>query len=319
MAHPQKLKSWILSAAASKSIRVEQGTWISEFFPTFADISATTNINGEEIAGSAFGENEDLALTKAIAEMLERAIIREHAFPNSNGTAAHITAEAAAIHATQELQERDLFLCHFLTRTPFAAISQPGRKTHMFTQWLQHHKVKLSLYELGSTGALCLIDGRSAAKPFGFIISTSLNETRDEATLSTVLSAGRRAHRILTQNQPLQSLTLNEFSKIDRPNFQHHGQLALNIDYANSIAYLFANGSPAGAQPQVNPEIETLMSKKPLLADCPLVVTRATSPDVQNLFIGAPTPEKVNLQRLSSFAGRPLNHEALNPLPHPFD
>lgn len=320
MALPSSLRSWILRAATSRAIRVEQGLWIAEFFPQLTDISVSTHINGKEVFGSAYGETEDLALTKAVAELLERAVVVEQNLATSSGLAAHTTAEAAAVNAAQELQERDLFLCHFLTRTPFTPTFQYPAAIEPFSKWLQHQKAEICFFELGKTGSVCLIDGRKCTTPFGFILSAAQKESPLQATLSTAISAGRRAHRILTSNRATPSLSLSEFLEIERPSFQHHGQLALNIDYANSIAELFT-GAPSHRPelPHATFEVTSLKPQEPRLAECPLTVVCATSPDLQLLFTGALTSTKVNLARLSAFAGRALNFEHLNPLPHPFD
>lgn len=85
-------------------------------------------INGKDILVTGEADTQDLAITKAVAEFIERCVLIESSenqpeIKTSNGWAAHTDAESAQENAIRELVERDAVLRHWYTRTPFDVIS----------------------------------------------------------------------------------------------------------------------------------------------------------------------------------------------------
>ena len=75
------------------------------------------------VSGLGTDSDEQTAYLKAIMEYIERQIMLEHGpafgFESSNGIAAHRTMAQAYKSALYEVYERDAFLLHWYTRTPF--------------------------------------------------------------------------------------------------------------------------------------------------------------------------------------------------------
>jgi hypothetical protein len=283
LAHSTGINKWVLKNARSAGISIEHATWTREVLPEITDILVSIQYNGESIHGWGADRQEELALTKAFAEATERVVVHEQKMTNSNGLAAHTDPTLACELAVNELQERDLFLCHYLTRTPFVRIFSPENKYPELEAWLVMGGIKQNFFHLGNQGIVYLLDGRSAQIPFGFIISISRKNSAAEATDSAVISASRTAHRLYSKHRTLQTLTLNEFRKIKHPSFSHHGELALDVDFANQIAYLFEGAghtipelnSAAPALQLFQPQIESLRS-------CSLHVAHAISDKYQS-------------------------------------
>lgn len=84
---------------------------------------------GKRIYGYGESTRELFAYEKAIAELVEREAMFLHGIQlgikTTNGLAAHRFTFLAKQTAKIELQERDAFLRHWLTRTPLLKISDP--------------------------------------------------------------------------------------------------------------------------------------------------------------------------------------------------
>lgn len=319
MATEIELIGWALKNAAPLDLKIEHTTWISEFFPDLTDVAVHIHISDHKWDGWGWGRSEEIALAKAIAEAMERSVLQQYVFPTSNGLAAHLTPEKAANAARSELIERDLFLSHFLTKTPLQSFKNESDlgSVSKFRNWLSERGADLKFYNLSDLGTLCLIDGRRAG--FGFSIGIAIKGSLSESVIASTIEAGRRVHRILTGRDKLNPMQIEEFLSLGRPSFTDHGRLSLNPAYANQIAFLFETDIEWTPSLLCEVDVEPLFLSNSELTPCPLHFARATSPAAQNLFLGAPKIELVNLKRLSEFTGRPMSWADINPLPHPLD
>jgi hypothetical protein len=117
---------WKTLPFAYSSLRVSEGSRPEGFRFYKYIINIEANLNGRDLLVCGEANTRDLAMTKAIAELLERSALFAHqdkvAFVSSNGWAAHSTMEDAKSAAIMELVERDAILAQWYTRTPFLEI-----------------------------------------------------------------------------------------------------------------------------------------------------------------------------------------------------
>ncbi len=97
------------------------------YFPEIINLKA--RFKGTEILTCGEAESVELAMTKAVAELLERAAMKTWSEQNpsagarsSNGWAAHSTSEQSKMAAVFEVAERDAVLAQWYTSTPFIKI-----------------------------------------------------------------------------------------------------------------------------------------------------------------------------------------------------
>ena len=236
----------------------------------------------------------------------------------SNGIAAHLGQEQAQRAAINELAERDLFLCHYLTKTPLAPLCTRllSPECLNLNDWLLSKQAQVYIRRLGAKGAVVIIDGHECDNPFGLIVGLGLKEDQPSSIVSALIEAGRRAHRLISHPEQIKNISLQEFAALRQPTFTNHGQLALNLDYTKASGWLVGQ-TPVDQQfnKRYDPDpatlastiVERLRPSEQILLDCPIEFARATNSSMQGLFAGATSSQHVNLERLSQFNGRGLS------------
>ena len=313
--------AWVLSKSSEIDLSIQRLGWISEVMPGFTDIRCRISLKGRHYYGWGADLNEDTALLKSLSECFERYVTDEHGLTNSSGVAAHLDQNGACTNAINELIERDSFLCHFITRTPFKRLKVNELRDvdhRHIDEWSKLLGLRLRLFQLGPSGVLCVIDGFDQPKPFGFHIGASVKMNLDSAACSAIIEAARSA--IYGLSYP-DAKTLAEFESTDPCDFKHHGQLALDLSYASEIAYLFADDlvdeSDAGLK-YLNPADISTKNLQISLGDCPFAFAVASAPTFQALWVGMPTQKLISIARLRAFSSSELDVRDLNLLPHPF-
>lgn len=326
MADQSRAITWALAHASTLRLTIERFGWIEDLMPGWTDVHCTIEAHGQTLHGWGAGATDDLALCKALAEALERAVLLSTNAQNSSGFAAHLTPQGARQNALRELVERDLFLCHFYTRTPLSAFVSQIENCMWLEKsqaWAKQNGLNIQFYHLGNAGAVCAVSGTSIQRPFGFVIGASVKDDTEQSALSALIEAARRSVRYLLRQSSSDALSLSGFLALKHPTFNDHGRLALDLDYASKVASLFAHEPPSNLShkdlqiPEV--KVNDLNWPDQSMQDCPFYFAQAVSSDSQSLFIGEPSVDKINLKRLSRFLGRTLSIRDINPLPHPFD
>jgi len=162
-------------------------------------------------------DSADLAMTKAVAELLERAALitwnrlRPENIKSSNGWAAHQTVEAAKQAAIFELLERDAVLGQWYTSTPFLEIELDHLPTSI-RNWRNEELAKsefpimrilLSTKGIGPS-VTCVLMNKDG---FG-VSSHATRESLELAIESAIAEACRAAHLFLRRAFWDDSLTL---------------------------------------------------------------------------------------------------------------
>jgi YcaO cyclodehydratase, ATP-ad Mg2+-binding len=171
------------------------------FYPHIINIEA--ELFGRRFIVCGEAESTDLAMTKAVAELLERSALfgwinqGSGRMISSNGWAAHSTIESAKAAAILELIERDAVLAQWYTTTPFQEI--PNHELPFpIRLWQQKElsrsefpilKVLLSSCGLGPS-VTCLLMNKEG---FG-VSSHATRNTLAESIDSALAEACRAAH-----------------------------------------------------------------------------------------------------------------------------
>jgi hypothetical protein len=316
MANENKAIAWLLSQSDRFDIKIEELSWIKRLFPGWTDICCSLTFGARSIVAWGAADSSDLALCKAFSEAAERGVFLTTASQTTNGFASHLDRDFSRANAAFELIERDLFLCHFLTQTPFDLISKTElemafwfRRAQMYAEEL---KLRLRYYYLGATGVLAVVDGLESQLSCGFIVGTSFRSHFLEAALSATIEVMRRANFISKSRSNGESidLSLQEFLNLSQPKFSDHGRLGLNLEYAQKIRYLFPDQLPTSAGKRTTSSLNVDRIKLSDLqwpyphsngSSCPFYFAQAESVHSQNLFLGRPTEKVVNITRLQAF------------------
>jgi hypothetical protein len=302
-------------------LEIECADWIGELFNGWTDICCKLKRDGREIVTWGAAPSEDLALLKAFSEAIERSVFLNEGSVTSNGFAAHLTRSEARSNALNELIERDLFLCHFLTGTPFTALRRDVLQDNAFVN-VQTFSKKLDLriryFQLGKSGVLCAADGLHSDVRSGFVIGSSYKDNINQSFLSATIEALRQAYfnERLRRSGSLRALSLNEFLSLPEPDFADHGALALNVAYAEMICPLFDFASSENSISEIDIGSVSFVDLPWIFeGDCPFFISKATSQLAQTMFLGSPVASVLNFSRLHSLS----NEHSLNTLPHPFN
>jgi len=116
------LEKWLLANVDKLNLQVRFFDNHSLAALGIIDIEVELLIANEKYWGRGTSFDKNMALIKACSEAIERFFLHKNKFATSNGMATHINENLAREAATLELIERDLFLCRYLTQTPFCEI-----------------------------------------------------------------------------------------------------------------------------------------------------------------------------------------------------
>ncbi|MFZ4402870.1 MAG: YcaO-like family protein [Pseudobdellovibrionaceae bacterium] len=334
MAHAISALSWLYQQDDIQ-ITSKDLTWIQNVFPGWVDVFSKIEINGTSVSGWGADQDPTTALTKSIAECLERYVLHKNKnFLTSNGMAAHTGPEKARLNAGFELLERDLFLCHFYTQTPLAPFAEQNLNAYPWIssakKFAEDIRFRMTFYRLGPSGAVCTLDCMQSNEPLGYVISSAYKSTVEESLRSSFIESARRAFLLndkdkINSSPSITALALADFLQIPQPTFGDHGRLALDPNYASQYLNPLFRNLDSGPQMDVveihfsDLNIEMIPWCSPHSSPCPFYFARATSTKVQNLFLGQPTNNQLNQERLMQFLNLKNPRASLILAPHPLD
>lgn len=305
------------------STQIQKLLWVNDVFPGNFDTAVTLHYQNQKWNGFGFATSADLSLVKAITELIERTVMVDYKLRTSNGLAGHDNLEGATRSAVSELIERDLFLCHFYSGIPFGKNQKTALvdcKLDAAVEWMNEHGISSSVHRLGQTGACIALRGITAVKKFGVIVASSYKPTFEDSVQTCAAEALRIAHSLTCMAEKIETIKLSDFLLITKHDFSMHQKLALDLEYAARIKFLFEGEGEINYSPPPISKIEVteLKPSADFFPGCPLVFAKATSKNIQQLFTGPPQPGDINLARIFDFA-ESLGHVAtLTSLPHPF-
>jgi hypothetical protein len=292
--------------------------WTEEFPLPIYHFQSTWN----GIKGNGVGFDRESSLLAAIGEMVERSTLLRHPHIKcSNGMAAHTYHQKATENAVFELIERDMFLCHYLTKTSFVDISDHDdiELLPIADKYCRDRGYVLRVGLLTNKPPYVTIATVFRNGGRGCILDTSckssLKDSVDNSVLSILCSLANQC------NSPEQSLSVAEFLSIPSPGNKDRRRLGLTPESAKSMSDLYETSiSYSVSEPPVQElkqgsTIECL-GVPPELKGMDFSVVRVSNPSLQSMSMGLSNEDLANYERLARFAGN--RDFKLQKLPHPF-
>ncbi len=318
MEDKKELAHWLLQNKAELELRVERLHWINEWLPGMHDIRVIIYRGGQSFVGRGIADNPDLALTKAGAEAIERAYCLLNGI-SSCGVAVHTDESLAQLNAKLELIERDLFFCHYLTRTPFYEASDETGYLNRLHEQFRSIEVSFNLMKMRRCDDVFSFIALASGEKSGLVVGLGCSLDKKIAQLKAICECVMNSVAAIEGN--VAPMSLNEFSAGEGSPEVHRrlylGEQGLRVE--NSWMLEASLGQDKEIQPlQREFQYENLTIADDILSSSPLTAKRCLSENLQKTFFGSTVAERLNLRRLAEFMGtESIDEEDLNFLPHP--
>jgi hypothetical protein len=244
------LIDWALANREQLQLVVTTLDWPSRWASDLFDFQATIDVEGETFIGRGTATNEELALTKALAEACERAIISRQAGQPENkpiGCAVHTDPVQAKHKAALELIERSVIdfiwqnhcgsrAAHFI---PARCVETAKR---FYLTGIQLHFRQLNK-QFGAITTLCIATGLNAKKPFGVVIGLGCARTLEESLTSAAVEVIRNVVADL-EGSGLQRLSFADYKALTTKAPQHRKALGLHPETLDLCRFLIDDGTP---------------------------------------------------------------------------
>jgi hypothetical protein len=325
-----ELIRWVIENRRNLNLEVTRFSWIDNTLPGYFDFAVHICIEGIKAVGRGVAVTEEVAFGKAVSEAIERwAMLTASHVKSSNGFAAHWDSNVAAMSAADEIIERDAFLCHFLTKTPFQLLNHENEREvrieSCFRQAMKNFGDKGMEFKIGKMrtangkmGIVVSVKGQHAIKPFGLFVSCSLSDELENAIQKSLISCFTHVSMSLsgTEVRPMSKV---EFLADPVQGVDEHLAFAAHLDQAGMLDDLWTTENEQEFSDDTSIEvcIEPYVFSG-FLSTAPLHVYRASSSQLQDLYFGVPSPADLNLKRLAHFCGRDFKVPNLVNCIHPF-
>ncbi|MFM6929616.1 MAG: YcaO-like family protein [Bdellovibrio sp.] len=316
---------WIINNAERLQLRLTEYTWPSKWWPGLSDLSAKIMIDDIEYIGRGSDLDPTVATRKAIIEATERFVAKSNGCTSSNGVAAHTDRKKAVLGAKQELIERDLFLMHFLTMMPFStftptSLTIPSNlKNNLSAQGVTLYYGVL-VDQKDFKGVIAIATGFKCIRPWGLCLGMSVDTSFELASEKATIECLRHIIPLIQDIDLPTPHTINSFKSMSSHLVDDHFKLGLNIDYAKWFVKNFIKDTPSSLRAtNTQTTFETFDLVIPnSVSNPPLYVVKSKSTELQDLFFGCTTLEKININRLFSFNPNLRNRlDSVNMYPHP--
>ena len=317
------LLEWAISNKKTIELEIKEVQSTLKYFPSISDFAVSLNWQGNTGIGRGMDLNPELAITKAIAEAIERIVWKKSCYLTTNGIALHTDLTLAKKFAKAELLERDLFLCHYLTNTSMSELKLTEHVSDVF----KAHGIKMNCLKSRSTNFgtnyTVIATGLNAMPRFGCAVGLSFafNVSEEKsAILKAFLECSKILLNVVSKNE-IDSLNLTALDNLTYVTENDHFRWALNQDSIEAINYLL-NNQRADNKKLVNchedeDQYVTLYSHN-APEDPPVYVVKCSNLNLQELYFGfSNSKDKINLNRLQEFANRDINLTEALKFPHP--
>ena len=332
MAHSEKLASWLFLNRKLLNMTVFTGQWVENWLPEFHDLRVEIKLDGNTYRGRGMDQDSDLALTKGGAEAIERAVISQVQAKSTEtghdgGFALHSEEAKAKKNALYELMERDQFLCHFLTKTPFIDLKPSEWKGVRFEhiqkklakEWVEI-VLKRTLFSKPKT-VICFAR-RVAPTPLGFrgAIGLGTSDSLHESVAKAVIEC--LTNVVYHLKHPSDSEDFKTFKAKRSYGPAEHGRLYLGNSPECDLSWIFCKSTDKPKKIEWEGWEDKVTFKKlnvpfDILRDAPIHIFKASSKEAQNMFFGPTKKELLNWKRLEQFKGKKLSEQDINWAPHP--
>jgi hypothetical protein len=342
MAFENVISSWVLTHRKELNLRVTVLRWPQTLDLELHDLHVQITWEGHIYLGRGSGSSQEEAFDKAVTEAMERTMLRSLGVKTSNGVACHLDQKLAEDSAKAELIERDLFLCHFFTQTPFRPFFEKKLRSifldfsielpifNKSKKYFSRKNIPLVIYDCGfsdhlHTVLVCAF-GKNYKNPFGFVFGSACKKNLKQAIESATIECLRHLVSVI-QEPSLETLSEEKFLEKSSWDFHDHGSLGLNLSYFKKIEHLFPL-SITGREGEEDPTEELVLSSslkqiysisytQSCIPKTPFFITKAQSPQLQELFLGPSNSNQWNISRLKEFSQK--SEETFLCIPHPFN
>jgi hypothetical protein len=316
---------WAIDYADELNLRVKVFNWTSRWAPGYFDCQVSIDALGSTFIGRSTSVSETMSLTKAISEAVERSAVVSNGLVTSSGVAAHTQRDLAIENALFEIIERDSFLCHYLTGTPFHEVpsSYRNKTVEEIREIAGSFGVVLDVVGMrvpgGLVGVACIAKGETCRRKFGLLVSTACGKDPREVAESATLSCMRNLSAWL-DGLEIAVYSLAELKDRRRWGPEEHRGLALHGAPEQSAMKLELEKYWRAEDSSGNIEFvsENLgLVDNEVFRSCPITVEAVRSDAFQSLYFGPTSRASLNLTRLSKFSGVSLEELEINSYPHP--
>lgn len=320
------IQEWVLRNHKKLKLVIEEFQWPKEINISINDIQVNIEFDGIKATGRSVDENESSALLKAIAESIERWVLQKYNLPSSNGIAAHTNLVEAQISARNELLERDNFLCHYLTRTPWSHANKKILELNPIYKIAQINNFQIEIGWIKSfldqyvvISLAKNITQKNNSNVQGIYLGLACTNTLEASILKSFNELTMTLGHALT-NGKSNPISLEQFNNLSEWGPEVHGKLALHKNNQNQFinSFHFSNDfnnhqdSILQSNKQINFEYKQFDIPEVFN---PFIVVQAINPNLQNLFFGPTEFCKLNMNRLNDF--KKIEISNLNFFPHP--
>ena len=277
MAHQSHLADWLLTQKDVIEFKATQYAWVDDFAPAYTDFGVVID---DSHVGRAIDQDPELALTKAIAESIERATCVHNGLAKSTGVAAHENTLLASQNAKLEVIERASFDFHFNHGIPFEKISPKSNAALFAVKKLASLGIVFDFYKMttpSDVDAFCAVaTGKYFERPFGGIFGFSCKHEAEVAEQVALFESLRNV-ACYTVDDATVSISIADFNQIAKPQWLDRFRLALDLDYWERIQFLFETQNQLTSQfPKFDFQFQHLPAP-PKFESAPIVVMQATS------------------------------------------
>ena len=325
MANSKEIGKWLIANSEKLNLKVDKLSWTEKWLPGLQHFHVEISLDGIIGSGSGIDKSSDMAFVKAGVEAIERAICFENK-KRSNGIAGHIKDDLAKRNAKYELLERDTFLSHYLTKTPFVCVEKELEKNTMYQNMIEKLKplgVNFEVFGMKAPnnyfGHFCLCTPLTEKYAFSSIIGLGLSDTKEKSLNKSLLECFPNVIWHLVYEEESPSMGKGDFEQKDEYSPRDHKSLFLGPSYQREIKEIFNNVTKDQSYNKLDAHIEyrKLFSSSDILKTCPVKIYQAISDDVQSAFYGPTQMSKLNLKRLMEFSGKDqLTTNDINMIPH---
>ncbi len=318
---------WILENSEKINLKITEYLWPADFYPELSDLSAEISIENKTFIGRGSDLDINTATRKAVVEAIERACAFFDGKRNSNGVAAHPIKDLAKKNATFELIERDAFLCHFLTSTPFEKVLESDLN---FTSSEKNLIQKISAFgvkfhhlylinEKNCVGTITIAIGMDCKVPWGICFGMSVKEDLQESLNKSLMECIRHVIPLL-KTSAIETISEGDFSFLKEIAVENHFKLGLDLNYGDWFIKTFIGNASLNKLVTSTPFDIKFVDLTGILKkfDIPISCVVSTSDSLQPLFFGSTKDEFINFDRLKLFlTSKEIVSIQINYRPHP--
>ena len=300
----------ILKNASALDLKVKKLSWGELYYDRLVDFRISINLFGEIVTGTGIDCNEDMAFLKAFSEAVERSYCKKLNL-RSHGVSAHWSKEEAINCSKNELIERDIFLCHFLTGT--AARRIQNDEVIRLNSILSEKSGRLKVYELTMLNGRHVILAVGEKGHIGSVIGVAANKKYELAVEKSILECLSRLDFELNNTE---NLLVREHlvDPIDHYNYHLMNRSLQDTDFIKKSSF---SKSVSESDQGLEFSWEQIGNLGELIKELEIYVIKGSSSDLQATYYGELSPSVVNFSRLSNFLGQAVNFDGVEKLAHP--